>query len=73
MNTQELITAICAMVLAAVVLLSPVACTANRHNQIARAIEAGADPIEAKCAIEGDNGQNTICVLAAANRKGAKP
>ena len=43
------------------------AITANRHIQIARAIEAGADPIE------GDNGQNTICVLAAANRKGAKP
>lgn len=73
MNTQELITAICAMVLAAVVLSTPAACTANRHIQIARAIEAGADPIEAKCAIEGGNGQNTICVLAAANRKGAKP
>lgn len=68
MNTQELITAICAMVLAAVALLSPVACAANRHNQIAKAIEAGADPIEAKCAIESETGSEPVCILAAAGR-----
>lgn len=73
MTITEAITACVALLLAALVLSTPAACTANRHIQIARAIEAGADPIEAKCAIEGDNGQNTICVLAAANRKGAKP
>ncbi|MCY1559415.1 hypothetical protein D9M68_964550 [compost metagenome] len=52
-------------------LVSPAACTANRHTQITRAIEAGADPMEAKCAIEGDTGQSMVCVVLAAN-KGAR-
>lgn len=73
MTTTEAITSCVALLLAALVLSTPVACTANRHIQIARAIEAGADPIEAKCAIEGDNNQSIVCVLAAANRKGTKP
>jgi hypothetical protein len=38
------------------VLLSPVACTANRHRVIADAIKAGADPMATKCAVEGDIG-----------------
>lgn len=73
MTLTEAITACVALLLAALVLSTPAACVANRHIQIARAIEAGADPIEAKCAIEGDNSQSIVCVLTAANRKGTKP
>lgn len=73
MTITEAITACVALLLAALVLSTPAACTANRHIQIARAIEAGADPIEAKCAIEGDTGNTPACILAAARRKGTNP
>lgn len=68
MNTQEMFATCFGLVLSAAVLLSPAACTANRHNQIAKAIEAGADPIEAKCAIEGESGRDPVCIVAAAKR-----
>lgn len=70
MDRNETITWCVGMLLGALVLSSPAACTANRHNQIAHAIEAGADPLEAKCAIEGDNSQNAVCIALAAARKG---
>lgn len=59
-----------AMVLVACVLVTPVGCTIHRHAQITKAIEAGADPIEAKCALEGDS-LTQACLLIAAG-KGAK-
>lgn len=71
MDAKETFTACLGMVLAAGVLLSPAACVANRHNQITKAIEAGADPLEAKCAIEGETEQTPVCILAA-SRKPAK-
>lgn len=72
MDIKESLVAALALVLLAVVLCTPAACTANRHNQISAAIQAGADPLEAKCAIEGDNSQSTICVLTAARKEPRK-
>ena len=65
MNTQEMLATCFGLVLFAAVLLSPAACTANRHNQIAKAIEAGAAPLEAKCAIESENNSSLVCALTA--------
>ena len=49
----------------AVVALSPVACTMNRQAIIAEAIKNGADPIAAKCAIEGDIAHTPMCAARA--------
>lgn len=57
------------MVLIAVVLMSPVACTMSRHTKIADAIKAGADPMETKCAVEGATGHPDPLCLAVATRK----
>jgi hypothetical protein len=54
MNIPGALTTCFGLLLLAVVLCTPSACTANRHNQITRAIESGADPLEAKCAIESE-------------------
>ena len=69
MNNQEMLTAITCALLVAVVLLSPAACTANRHNQISAAIQAGADPLEAKCALEADAGQSALCITTAVRKE----
>lgn len=53
-----------------VVLCSPAACTANRHIQIEKAIASGADPLAAKCAIEGENSESKLCLVLVA-RTGA--
>jgi len=45
-----------------VVLLAPVACTMSRQAVIAEAIKNGADPIAAKCAIEGDTTREPVCM-----------
>ena len=62
MTTNETAVSILAIVLTATVLLSPVACTMNRHRVIAAAIKAGADPIAAKCAIETDIERSALCI-----------
>ena len=63
MNMNEALTVCFGLVLAAFVLLAPVACTVNRHNQIAEVIKAGVNPTEAKCAIEADTGNTTVCII----------
>lgn len=50
------------VVLGTLVLLSPAACTMNRHYVIARAIANGAEPIGAKCAIEADTNHDPLCI-----------
>lgn len=62
---RELLLWAFAIMCAALVLLSPVACTMNRQHTIAEAVKAGADPIAAKCAIEGDTGHTPMCVAYA--------
>ena len=54
-----------AIVCAAMVLLSPVACTVNRQKITAQAIKDGADPIAVKCAIEADTSHSPMCVAQA--------
>lgn len=65
MDTRSLILYIVAAALTAAVLTSPVACTVHRQRIIAAAIKDGADPIAAKCAIEGETQHSTLCALAA--------
>ncbi len=57
--------AICAF---AAVLTSPVACTMHRNAKLSDAIKAGADPIEARCAVT-DDFYTPICMLRVAVRK----
>lgn len=59
------------MTLLAGVLCTAAACTAHRHAQITKAIEAGADPMEAKCAIEGYS-EDIPCILLAARKEEQK-
>lgn len=72
MNTKEMLTAIACALLAAVALLSPAACTVNRHNQVSAAIQAGVDPLEAKCAIESLNQNDPICITVAVRKESRK-
>lgn len=69
MNGKECFATCFGLLLLAAVLASPAACTANRHNQIRAAIEAGADPLEAKCAIEASGGPSELCAIAATKSK----
>ena len=51
-----------------VVIAFPVGCTMHRQQIIANAIEKGADPIVAKCAIEGEvdsTRQSGMCIAKA--------
>lgn len=68
MNVKEMAVWIIGIVLGASVLLSPAACTMNRHRLVAEAIEKGADPTAVKCAMESDVGHTPQCVLATAIR-----
>lgn len=69
MDGKECFATCLGLVLLATVLLSPAACTANRHNQIRAAIEAGADPLEAKCAIESQGGPSDLCTIVATKKQ----
>lgn len=69
MDTREAWVTAFGLVLLAAVALSPVACTMRRHAVVAEAIKSGADPIEAKCAIESDNERSPICMAAAMRSK----
>jgi len=55
---------ILAMVIAGLVLLSPVACTMRQNELVAEAIKNGADPIAAKCALI-DDWRSTVCIAYA--------
>lgn len=68
MTTKEMAVWIVALLLAAVVLIAPVACTMRRQEVVAEAIRNGADPIAAKCAIEADVSQTPVCILAAGRK-----
>lgn len=68
MNGKEMCVWIFGLSLLAMVLISPVACTMRRHAVISEAIRNGADPTEAKCAIEQDTESTPACVLAAARK-----
>lgn len=72
MNGKEMTTWIFGLLMAAVVLCAPVACTMSRQATVAEAIRNGADPISAKCAIEADTGQSAVCVAAAVRNSQAK-
>lgn len=65
---RELLVWAFAILCAALVLLSPVACTMARQQAVAKAIKNGADPIAAKCAIEGSTEHTPMCVAYAAAR-----
>ena len=55
-----------AAILVAALLASPVACTMHRQRLVAEAIKNGADPLAAKCAIEGDSGDNRTSAMCMA-------
>lgn len=58
-----------AIVLGAVVLLSPAACAMHEDHLIAQAIKSGADPIAVKCAYPSSmGGRDAMCVAYAARR-----
>lgn len=60
-----------ALILAAVVITSPVSCVMHRNAQIAKMVAAGADPITARCAIVGSesSGDLVVCALASGRAK----
>lgn len=58
----------CALCVTAV-LVSPAACTMHENQQIADAIKAGADPLEAKCAIGSMQGNNHVCTVIATKKE----
>lgn len=72
MDGKELTAWIFGSLMAAVIVTAPVACTVNRHKVVAEAIKGGADPTEAKCAIEADTGQTPACIIAAMRSRGAQ-
>ena len=69
MNNRETFLWALAMVCCALVLMSPVACTVQRQQTVAEAIKGGADPIAAKCAIEGDTSMSPVCLAYAMRSK----
>jgi hypothetical protein len=68
-SVKEMVCRILGILVTGSVLLSPVACTINRHNRIADAINHGADPTGAKCAIEADAGATAQCIAYQARRE----
>lgn len=55
------------ILVAGVVLLSPVACTMRKQELIAEAIRQGADPIAVRCALEDSmNSTPHMCLVKAA-------
>lgn len=54
-----------------ILILTAGGCTMNRHYQTRMLIEnAKVHPMDAKCAIEGDNANAPTCVLRAAMKEG---
>lgn len=72
MKTKSVILWVCVAMLVTALLASPVACTMHRQRLIAEAIKGGADPLAAKCAIEGDSGDsrtNALCMAVALQKR----
>lgn len=70
MDTKTMVVWVVAIAAVFSLLFSPVACTMNRHHLVAEAIKNGADPIAAKCAIEGNSGDNRTSSLCLAKALG---
>ena len=70
MDTKTMVVWIAAIAAVFALLCSPVTCTLNRQHLVAEAIKNGADPIAAKCAIEGDSGDNRTSSLCLAKALG---
>jgi hypothetical protein len=58
---------ITAVVLIAIV-WAPVSCVRSNDDNIAKAIAAGVDPVDARCAYKGDTGYSTTCAVRAGQR-----
>ena len=72
MDTRSLILWAFVAGLIAALIATPVACTMHRQRLIAEAIKAGADPLAAKCAIEGDSGDSrttALCMVTAMQKR----
>lgn len=52
----------------AVLIIAPVTCAMQRQALIVDAIKAGADPIAARCAIEGEGASSGICLVMASKK-----
>lgn len=65
MSKTDLVATVVGLVLLAMVVVSPVACTMNRHALIADAVRGGADPIAVRCAIESDMERSAMCIAKA--------
>lgn len=61
--SNRIVWCFCAL-MAALVVTSPVACTVHTNNRISEAIEKGADPLEARCAMEMGN-PSAVCIATA--------
>jgi hypothetical protein len=64
-------TKICAAAVLAllVIFAGPISCTIKTNEQVLSAIRAGATPLQAACAIKGDNStDNSVCMAAAMER-----
>ena len=70
MNKTDSVVTVVGLILLALVVASPVACTMNRHALMAEAIQSGVDPIAVKCAMESDMGSNAMCIAKALQRPG---
>lgn len=70
MSKTDLVATVVGLILLAVVVGSPVACTMNRQALMAKAIQGGVDPIAVKCAMESDMGSNAMCIAKAMQRMG---
>lgn len=70
MSKTDLVATVVGLILLALVVASPVACTMNRHALMAEAIRSGADPIAVKCAMESDMGSGGVCLAKALQRSG---
>jgi hypothetical protein len=66
MDTKTMIVSLVGTLCLFALLATPVACTMNRQRLVAEAIKAGADPLAAKCAIEGDQGDSRTSALCMA-------
>lgn len=66
MNCKEMAIWALGLMLLAGVAISPVACTMQQDALVADAIKGGADPISARCALDGMNGTSPLCMARAA-------
>lgn len=57
--------AFCLTLLAGVVVF-PIVCNTQQNSLVVDAIKGGADPISARCALDGMNGKSPLCIARAA-------